>query len=82
MALFLIYCPHLKFANSSRINSVLVDAEDESEARRVANDNAPNGESKVPISWFAVKIAGIGTLPANPLYFDGNAASLVGFRGA
>lgn len=80
MALFLIYADRDGNRNSSGINAVLVDAEDEAAARTAAAAAAPTGETKVPRTWATVRLADTATLPdgRTVIWIEGVAASLVG----
>lgn len=78
MALYLLHRSLDTDRNSSGIHAALVDAADEPTARQIAREYTPTGETKVRDSWAAVQVATTGSLPANPLYFEGDCATLLG----
>ena len=84
MALFLLFRVAEHDRNSSGIHSCLVEADSESGARRIATDGAIHGEAKPALGWSILNLSsselGVKPLP-NPLWFDGDAVSLIGHRG-
>ena len=93
--LYLIYRKNEHDRNSSGVHCCLVEAESETEARSIALRGALTGESVPKATWPCINLD-LATLgepaqlgPAltwrelpNPLWFDGDAISLIGFRGA
>ena len=84
MAIYLLHRTNENDRNSSGIHAALVDAADEASARTAANAAAPTGETRIRSTWAANLIAATGSLPngLTVLFFEGDAASLTGFRGA
>jgi hypothetical protein len=85
MALFLLYKPVGVRRNANGVGAVLVEAATEGAAFAAAVAGAPDGETFFS-QWVAVEVADEGsdgdiTLPTNPIYFEGDAASLTRFRG-
>jgi len=62
MALFLLHAREAHDRNSSQMNSCLVEAATEQDARDAAQAAAPNGEVRVRDSWVATNL-GAGEFP-------------------
>jgi hypothetical protein len=77
---FLIYATEQNQRNSTGRNAVLVSGASESAARAAANDNAPDGETKVRPSWTAMELTGADDLDA-PIWLYGVAEPLLRSRG-
>ncbi len=77
MALFLLHRTAEHERNSSGIHAVLCEAANEGAARAAAAAAAPTGETRIHAGWAAVQIASSSTLPRNPIFFEGDAVSLL-----
>ena len=78
MRLYCLYADAQEHQNSSRVNSVLVMADDEAQARKLAEGSPLDGESKCSPAWKCEKIADDATLRVSPCWIRGDVISLLG----